>query len=84
MDFIKQNWSIIKWFLGIIFFALTWYFSVSARMGVVETRLDNHDVELHIIEKRLDKKHDLLLEIKFNLRKFMEASGESYTEGGGF
>jgi len=90
MDWVKENWSIIRWVLGIIALAMTWYFSVSTKVNELEARLDAHEITHHkieltldVIEKRLDRKHDLLLEIKFNLRKHMEASGESYTEGGG-
>ena len=50
-------------------------------------KLDNVDQKVEVntksiihLEERIDSKHDLLLELKFNLRNFMKASGQEYTE----
>ena len=87
MEHIRKNWSIIKWVLGALLAAITWYFSVNFRLEEtngkidrIEVKVDENSSNILHLETRVDSKHDLLLELKFNLRKYMEANGESYLE----
>ena len=87
MEQIRKNWSIIRWILGALLAAVTWYFSVNFKLEQTNVKLDTVDQKVEIntksiihLEERIDSKHDLLLELKFNLRNFMKASGQEYTE----
>jgi len=64
----------------ILLLVLTMIIAGIANVALAFNSIQDHEKRIVVLEKNNEKKHDLLNEIKFNLKKFMESNGQKYIE----
>lgn len=83
---IKINLKRIQIILGIIVLIAVQFiqpiFGLALSKNAAETTIINHEKRIVILENNEQSTHELLLEIKFNLRAFMKTQGQDYIDSG--
>ncbi len=80
IKYATEYWAIIKYVIGLVAGLIAWYYTVSTQLEQFDAKIKKNGENIEILDKRISLKHDMLLEIKFNLENLCRKQGVEYIE----